>query len=431
MSKSISALIRMAARFPLIGPAIQELYFLQQRAAHRKLIESYKARHSSTGLARIVETPLLIGYFETGFGLGEHVRGLAAALEAAGMPFAAYPYNGFTGRPRDEAPWASRYDVDNVHSINIFCMAANQTANARRIIGRHRTDNSYNILVAPWELPHAPESWRSDLGFFDELWALSGFIAESFRPIFRKPILVVPPCVNLDAPPQPDRQKFGLDAQRLYFFFSFDFNSRPQRKNPAAIVRAFDLAFADRSDDVGLIFKTSGAEDRFPQEAGELEAAANRDPRITILRGMWKRSEVLTLLASIDCYVSLHRSEGFGMGLAEAMALGKPVIATDFSGNTDFLTAETGYPVPYQMRAVGRGEYPHHEGNSWAAPNVEVAAEMMRIVASRSDDVRKRALSGQAFVRQHYGPKAIGDVMAARLRKIKAALSSEGNAGLH
>ena len=176
----------------------------------------------------------------------------------------------------------------------------------------------------------------------------------------------------------------------IYFFFSFDFNSRPQRKNPAAIVRAFELAFGGQNDDVGLIFKISGADERFPQEAGELEAAARRDPRITILRGTWKKSEVLTLLASIDCYVSLHRSEGFGVGLAEAMALGKPVIATDFSGNIDFLTAETGYPVPYQMRAVGRGEYPHHEGNSWAEPDVKVAAEMMRIVASKSDDVRKK-----------------------------------------
>ena len=188
MSKSISGLIATAARFPLIGPVIKELYFLQQRAAHRKLIEPYKARHSPTGLARIVETPLLIGYFETGFGLGEHVRGLATALEAAGVPFAAYPYNGFTGRPRDEAPWASRYDVDNVHSINIFCMAANQTANARRIIGQRRIDKSYNILIAPWELPSTPESWRGELNFFDEFWAESRFVADAFRAIFSKPM---------------------------------------------------------------------------------------------------------------------------------------------------------------------------------------------------------------------------------------------------
>ena len=133
------------------------MYFLQQRVAHRNLIEPYKARNSPTALTRIVDTPLLIGYFETGFGLGEHVKGLAAALEAAGMPFAAYPYNGFTGRPCDEAPWASCYDVDNVHTINIFCMAPDQTANARRIIERRHTENSYNILIAPWELPHAPE----------------------------------------------------------------------------------------------------------------------------------------------------------------------------------------------------------------------------------------------------------------------------------
>jgi len=94
--------------------------------------------------------PLLIGYFETGFGLGEHVRGLAAALDAVGTPFAVYPYNAFTSRPRDEAPWAPRYDVTNAHGINILCMAPDQIANARRIVGDRFFTNSYNILIPPW-----------------------------------------------------------------------------------------------------------------------------------------------------------------------------------------------------------------------------------------------------------------------------------------
>ena len=136
-------------------------------------------------------------------------------------------------------------------------MAPDQTANARRIIGRRQTDNSYNILIAPWELPYAPKSWRSDLDFFDEFWAESRFIAEAFRPIFSKPMQIVPPCVNVDAPQQADRRKFGLDAQRFYFFFHSISTRVRNAENPAAIVRAFALAFSDRNDDVGLVFKIS------------------------------------------------------------------------------------------------------------------------------------------------------------------------------
>jgi hypothetical protein len=109
--------------------------------------------------------------------------------------------------------------------------------------------------------------------------------------------------------------------------------------------------------------------------------------------------------------------------MAEAMLLGKPVIGTAFSGNTEYLTAETGYPVPYQMRLVKEGEYPHATGNSWAEPHIRIAADLMRSVATRTDDVRNKALRGQTYIRQHYGPEAVGALVAARLREI--TVSSE------
>jgi glycosyltransferase involved in cell wall biosynthesis len=402
----------------VVRAAAYKLYFLSQLAAHRRLVRQYKGlRPAERGLS---PTPLLIGYFETGFGLGEHVRGLASALAAAGIAFAAYPYNGFSRRARDEAPWAGRYDVDNVHAVNIVCMATAQTANARRIIGARHFENSYNILIAPWELPNVPVSWRQDLDFFHEFWAESRFVADAFRPVFAKPIVVVPPCIDVPAGIAANRQKFGLNPGKFYFHFAFDFSSRPQRKNPGAVLRAFDAAFG-ASDDVGLIIKTSGPQDRFPSEMKALTSATQRDRRITILNSTWPRADMLALLASIDCYVSLHRSEGFGLGMAEAMALGKPVIATGFSGNADYLTAETGYPVPYTLRPVERDEYPHAAGNSWAEPDIAAAAALMRNVVSDPASARAKGLAGQASIRAHYGPGAVGALAAARLREIQTA----------
>jgi glycosyltransferase involved in cell wall biosynthesis len=216
----------------------------------------------------------------------------------------------------------------------------------------------------------------------------------------------------------PNRAKFGLDPTKFYFLFSFDRNSFMERKNPLGVASAFAIAFGDGRDDVGLIFKMSGSRTPFQKIALELEATAKRDPRITILQGDWQRADILTLMSSVDCFVSLHRSEGFGLGMAEAMFLGKPVIGTAYSGNADFLTEETGFPVPHQICAVKQGEYPHSAGNSWAEPDLRIAAEMMRTVASRTNEVRSKALRGQTYIQQHHSPKAVGSVVAARLREL-------------
>ena len=409
------------SRHPPTAALIHKIRFVGELVAHRTLIRRYMSGRMECN--RIVEAPLLIGYFETGFGLGEYARGLAAALDTVKAPFAVYPYSAYTGRSRNEAPWARFYDVQRIHAVNIFCMAVDQTRNARRIIGKRHTEKSYNILSTFWELPHAPESARSDLEFFDELWTPSRFVADSFQPIFSKKILIIPPCINLNADIAPSHEKFGFDPKKFYFLFCFDLTSYAERKNPLAVATAFEAAFADGRDDVGLIFKITMTRNRSRKILSELEATARRDRRITILHGNWPRADILELFASIDCFVSLHRSEGFGLGMAEAMLLGKPVIGTAFSGNMEFLTEETGYPVPYQMRSVKEAEYPHATGNSWAEPDVRIAADLMRSVASRTDDVRNKALRGQTYIRQHYGPEAVGALVAARLREL--AVNSE------
>jgi glycosyltransferase involved in cell wall biosynthesis len=407
----------------LTGALIRQLRFLWELIAHRAIIRRYKSTSISAEYSPNAETPLLIGYFETGFGLGEYARGLAAALDAVNVPFAIYPYSAFTGRARDEAPWARYYDVEKIHPINIFCLATDQTRNARRIIGKRHTEKSYNILSTFWELPRAPKSALPDLAFFDELWTPSHFVADSFRPIFSKKILVMPPCINVNAQTVPQHELFGLDPKKFYFLFVFDLNSYAERKNPLAVLRAFEAAFGDNRNDVGLIFKITGTRNRSGSILLQLETAASRDARITIFHGDWQRTQVIDLFASIDCFVSLHRSEGFGLGMAEAMSLGKPVIGTAYSGNIEYLTAQTGFPVPYRLRPVREGEYPHAMDNSWAEPDERIAAELMRLVASKSDGVDQIALQGKLYVRQHYDPVIVGRTITARLQEIARARS--------
>jgi glycosyltransferase involved in cell wall biosynthesis len=133
------------------------------------------------------------------------------------------------------------------------------------------------------------------------------------------------------------------------------------------------------------------------------------------MEGTVARAEMNGLLAAADVFVSLHRSEGFGFGLAEAMLLGKPVIGTDYSGNTDFLNGETGYLVPYQLVPVGAGEYPDHQGQVWAEPDIATAAARMALIVDDPAAARARALAGQAFIKTHHSLAAVGEQMRGRL----------------
>ena len=158
----------------------------------------------------------------------------------------------------------------------------------------------------------------------------------------------------------------------------------------------------------------------FPALKRALRAAADDDERILVIDESLTRQEMLALLDATDCYTSLHRAEGFGFGLTEAMALGKPVIGTDYSGNTVFLTPTTGYPIPYSLKPVGTDEYIYPEGQVWAYPDEDACAAAMVRVFSEPEDAKARAAAGQRFVLHRYGPANVGRIVEQRVREILA-----------
>ena len=186
-------------------------------------------------------------------------------------------------------------------------------------------------------------------------------------------------------------------------------------KTRLAVVEAFHRAFGERGhSDIGLVVKTLDA----GPHAGalkKLKSAIGGDKRIHLIEKTMSRPEVNGLIAATDAFVSLHRSEGFGFGLAEAMLLGKPAIGTDYSGNTDFLFDATGYPVPYELVPVGAGEYPDHEGQVWAEPDIAAAARAMAAIIDDPVAAETRALAGQAFIKTHHSLAAVGRQMRDRL----------------
>jgi glycosyltransferase involved in cell wall biosynthesis len=368
---------------------------------------------------------LFIGYFEAALGLGESLRGLVRSVAATKLPFALYPFNlgvetRLIGRFMED-----RYDLKRRHQVNVIEMSADQLPAMFNEIGRWKTRHSYNILRTYWELSRAPAEWACTLKGIHEIWAPNEFVGRAFREIFAGPVSIVPPCVEIETETELQKDHFDLNRDTFYFMFSFDYFSFPARKNPLGAVRAFQAAFPDRAENVGLVVKSTSALYHHPDTKSAMLEAARTDRRIKVIDRMFSRDEMLSLIRCSDCYISLHRSEGFGLGMAEAMALGKTVIGTDYSGNTDFLSARTGFPVSFTLRPVGHGEYICSGGQIWAEPDEAAAAEAMRTVLHNPQERQRRAAAGKAFVQTRYGRKNVGQIASRRLRDILATRGHE------
>ena len=282
-------------------------------------------------------------------------------------------------------------------------------------------ERSYTIGCWAWELARFPAEWASSFAFVDEVWTASRFAYEAIASATRKPVLLMPPAVALPAAePGLNRADFGLPDDKFVFYFSFDFRSYVARKNPLAAVEAFRRAFPQRRAPVFLLLKTIGSSWKLEEREALCEAVRG-DRRIAIIDREFARPRATALLALTDCFLSLHRCEGFGRGPAEAMLLGKPVITTAYSGTADFTTAETALLIDYELVPVREGEYPGASGQVWAEPDIEQAASAMRRVASDGGFAKRLGSAGQSRIRELYDPTTSGRNYIERLGAIAKA----------
>ena len=377
------------------------------------------------GLLARKPSVLFIGYVELALGLGESFRNLLRALDAGGMPFGIHPFSSEAETRRIGPFLESRYDLREVYDVNVAYIQVAQLPNYFHDLQRQVTGARHNILRTYWELSKAPAAWQTHLERIDEIWAPNSFVADAFRPIFDRKITIVPACISVYRSKNYSRDYFGLDEDRFYFMFSFDYYSGSARKNPLGVVQAFAYAFPDPEAKVGLLIKSTGPKELDPTAAQQLQNSSTLDKRITILDRSLNRDEMLSLIAGCDCYISLHRSEGFGLGMAEALALGRAVIATDYSGNREYLTEATGFPVPFTLRTLIPGEYLMSDGQSWAEPDLRVAIQHMRTVFSDPNERSRRALRGRRFIEEHYSEQTVARIVMDRLDEIRRGFAKK------
>ncbi|MFB9759836.1 glycosyltransferase [Ectobacillus funiculus] len=358
----------------------------------------------------------LVGYARAEFGLGESCRLAARSIQSTNIPFGIINYPLPNLKSMDFS-WKHKEIVDPIYNINIFHINPDLFPLVYKQLGPQFFSGRYNIGYWHWELPEFPEEWCSSFKFVNEVWVPSSFVLEAVSKKTNLPVTRIPHCIQVQCPEDIDRHYFKLPLDRFLFLSMYDTRSVQQRKNPIASIQAFQKAFAKDDSAVGLVLKINNSHNT-PTEVRELQKLAQDSNNIYLIDQPLNREEVNALIQSVDCVISLHRSEGFGLVLAEAMYLGKPIIGTNWSGNTDFMTTENSCPVNYTLVPVGNdyGPYKHHQ--LWAEPDIEHAAYYMKKIISDQTWCDRIAEKGQETMMIHFSPSVIGDIIKKRLMEL-------------
>lgn len=329
----------------------------------------------------------VVGFVSASLGLGSAARHSIAGLVNSGIPVAVVDITLPDGRSGVDQTWA-HLNIRNTgtlpHRINLVHLNPLHAVQVWQQFPQWFSQ-CINAIVPFWELSVPPEEWIPAIAMYDLLLAPTQHIAAAFRNLVPIPVRPYPLGVS-SVEGIPSRSRFGIPAQSFAFVCAFDTDSGLNRKNSLGMIRAFEIAFRDDPGTV-LVVKTNGLT-KHPQ----LEALLARLPRerYVIIREYLSYAETLNLYASCDAFLSLHRAEGLGLGLLEAMSLGKPVVATGWSGNVDFMDETCASMVRFSLVPVVD---PHPEYSQsrfgqtafWAEVDLFHAVLQMRRVRQDAD----------------------------------------------
>jgi len=382
----------------------------------RSLGETRKASISNTVFSDELRSgATLVGYPKAELGMGEHVRLSSMACEAANLPYAIYNFNNNVVARQNDNRVDDKLTSKFGFKCNIFHINADQMLYAHSVIGEKAFENRLNIGYWAWELSKFPDEWLPAVNIVDEIWAPSRFIQQALSEKVKVPVVWMPLAVHIEEPEgNINRAYFGIPENKYTFLFYFDMASYSARKNPRAVLKAFKDAFPSGKEEVSLVVKVMG-NDHHADELRELMSESKNDSRVIILSGVLSHEEIAGLVKACDCFVSMHRSEGFGRGLAEAMYFGKPVIGTNYSGNTDFMQQDRALLLDYKLISVADGEYPYGAGQVWADPSHDQAVDYMRMLVDNPAFGKKIGEKACEYIRTENSLVAIGNKYRRRL----------------
>ena len=362
----------------------------------------------------------LWGHLSGGFGLGEGARATARALQAAGvvvqwcdLPLATHPNDQPLPQQQTERMPAA---VDLIHTN------PNVLQHTDGLAERLQLQAPLRIGYWAWELEQFPRGWERGFTGLDQLWCPSAFTASSLGLRSPIPVTALP---HLPDWPRAERLRALRAAQPragrpFTCLFAFDFWSTVGRKNPYGVIEAFQLAFPRRRSwglrpqEARLVLKLASSH-QFPEATEALRQRIANDPRITLITEHLPAAAFDALYAQADALVSLHRAEGFGLAMAEAMAAGLPVVATGYSGNLDFMPPGSAELIPYTLTPIQRSEGDYRAGNLWAEPDLDATARALRRLAAEPASAAALGERGRQAVLQLLAPERLAAVVQQRL----------------
>ena len=356
----------------------------------------------------------LYGFFRAENGLAQGVKMYARALEEGGIPHTLLN-TGFLGwLPQNDTSFDDRLTTENRYAVNVMHINPDQWQEACGMFPRSQFDGHYNVGIFQWELETAPKEWKPMFDYVDEVWTPSAFTAACMRKETDKPVIPILYCIETPYDGTLTREDFGLSGDDFLVLMMYDSNSYASRKNPGAAIDAFREAFGEKPEDAKLVIKISNPQ---PEDIAFVEERLAPGSYILMTERL-ERRKMNSLIRLCDVFLSLHRSEGFGLVLAEAMSLGTATVATNWSANTEFMPEGTACLVDWKPVPVGSAYQYEQEGLTWADADAHQAAGYLRRLKDEPAYREGIVRAGQAYIREQLSTRKCAERIAARLDEI-------------
>lgn len=401
--------------FKLFSPFIKDTFLYKQWKISRTLPDDIGNKDVKIENIALEGGINITGFIKGEFGTAHSARIFINAALEGGIPISIINSNIPIPHNCNDTTYDDLLQSCFNKKATLWCYNADMVPVSRQYIGNENWMGRYNIGLWYWELPDFPNEWVDSFEPLDEIWVTSKFTYNSISKKSTKPVYYIPMAISMnDEKITSDRSIFGLPKNVFLFITMYDVFSINERKNPKATIKAFMEAFDKFDMNVGLVIKINNPEAN-EDEVRELKNWISGFDNIYIIAKTLEQEEVYSLINSCDVLISLHRSEGFGLSLAEAMYLGKPVIGTNWSGNVDFMNEHNSCLVDYSLVNLGKDYGPYKAYQHWAEPNISHAAEYMKRLYFDPEYYKFIAKNGKDTIRMDFSPSIVGAKIKQRL----------------
>lgn len=356
----------------------------------------------------------LIGNMKAQTGLGQSCRLIAAEVNQCGIPYSIFQYSNLGVMAEADYQFDGHLDESFPFNINLIHINPHELGLAFVQLHEMAWNYHYNIGFWLWELEEFPDEWIPCFDCVDEIWTPSEFASSSIRKKTSKPVVTIPYYLDVKLKGSYCRADFGLPEDKYLFLMMYDRTSTRERKNPRAVIDAYKQAFVNE-ENVGLVIKISNST---KEELEQIRSMLPGCKHVYFVTEILDRDQVNGLIHLVDAVVSLHRSEGFGLVMAESMFLGTPVIATNWSANTEFMTADTACLVDAKMVELKYDIGAFQKGNRWADADVNQAAGYMKKLFDDPDEGIRMAVRAKEYIRDRLSKERAVSLIRKRLEVI-------------